>query len=469
MTILCTTSQTELHSESRLLNPLLRYDSFCKRYFHIKEGILVPDPTIFKNINAPITLTDSTCLPDVAQCSAHLELLQAINHIRREVLNSTELDTILDIKPQKQTVIKNRGYPSQETIEVKDKGFAQRRQVKWPFYLRLGVARFVVWLKKMDETLASKENEALEVPACPPLDVLIAWHSALLNPGWFRKYCETHEIMRMRRVLFPWSKIHQCINTEDWSFSLPSSARDNFRDLTGQEADLLAYLLSPKPEVYTALLFVYRDSAPTNRLYLRKLDLLRLKKIEKPPHSAFAASCYAAAHPDTDATYLFAAIERQRVFVDKMVGYLWIRSPGVHGTLSRAITRYEHFLELFKLRPGTILVPTLDIDLAWHTHQCSASMYEASMEQRAGRFINHDDTIPSGVLRTQSDETSVLFREHFGLEYHVCLCWECQAIQSAVDEWNDDREVDFEKLAEKVVEDLASHRVLELNRREQMR
>ncbi|KAF7133833.1 hypothetical protein CNMCM5793_005245 [Aspergillus hiratsukae] len=458
MTVLCTTSQTELHRDSKILNPQLGFDTFRMRNFpNIDKDIVVPDPKVFKDIYAPIA-SDSTSLPNVAQCAAHLELLQAISQIRREVLNSTQLDAVLDIKPLKRTVVQR--YPRRQTIEVKDKQFADRRQVKWPFYLRLGVARFFVWLRKMDETLAS-DSEVLELPACPPLDILIAWHSALLNPGWFREYCETRKIKRMRQV-------HECINDKDWSFSLPSYARDNFTKLTGQEADLLAYLLSPKPEPCTSLLHACRDSVSTTGIYWNSLDSLVRGTVPDSRHNAFAVSCQAAVYPGEYAKYLFAAVERQRVFVDKMVGYLWIRSPGVHGTLSRAITRYEHFLQVFKLRPGTTLVPTLDIDLVWHTHQCSASMYEASMEKWAGRFINHDDTIPSGVLRTQSDETSVLFRDYFGMEYHICLCWECEAIQSAVDEC-DDAEVDFKKLADRVVKDLAAHRVLELKRRSQVR
>ncbi|PKX88984.1 uncharacterized protein P174DRAFT_464709 [Aspergillus novofumigatus IBT 16806] len=461
MAVLCTASQTELHSNAGSLNAVLASDRARKYNFgDVNEDIQVPDPRIFKD---PIPSTDVTSLPNMAQCAAHLELLQAINHIRREVLNSKDLDAILNIKPEKRTVVQRY---SRKRIEVKDPRFAQKRQVKWPFYLRLGVARFFLWLKKMDETLASNKNKVLELPSCPPLDVLIAWHSALLNPAWFRKYCKNSGIKFMRRVIFPWGQIHQCINDQDWSFNLPSDARQSFTSLTGQEADLLAYLLSPKPEPYTSLLLAYQDSASDNRLYLNKLDSLCQEKKEESPHNAFITSCHAAAYPGPYATYLFAAIERQRVFVDKMVGYLWIRSPGVHGTLSRAITRYEYFLQLFKLRPGTTLVPTLDIDLVWHTHQCSASMYKASMEKRAGRFINHDDTIPPGVLQTQSDETSLFFRDYFGMEYHICLCWECEALQSAVDECSDG-EVDFEKLANKVFSDVAAHRLLELKRRKQ--
>jgi methyl coenzyme M reductase subunit D len=117
-------------------------------------------------------------LPNIAQCAAHLELLQAINHIRREVLNSSSLDAILDIKPQKRTVVQRY---TRKTIEVKDNKFAQKRQVKWPFYLRLGVARFFVWLKKLDEILASNENEVLELPACPPLGMLSVYSRATAN------------------------------------------------------------------------------------------------------------------------------------------------------------------------------------------------------------------------------------------------------------------------------------------------
>jgi hypothetical protein len=114
----------------------------------------------------------------MAQCAAHLELLQAINHIRREVLNSKDLDVILNIKPEKRTVVQRY---SRKTIEVKDPRFQQKRQIKWPFYLRLAVARFFLWLKKMDETLASNKNKALELPACPPLGMSFIYSRAMAN------------------------------------------------------------------------------------------------------------------------------------------------------------------------------------------------------------------------------------------------------------------------------------------------
>jgi hypothetical protein len=54
------------------------------------------------------------------------------------------------------------------------------------------------------------------------------------------------------------------------------------------------------------------------------------------------------------------------------------------------IFKHSHyrFLDLMASSPGTLLVPTLDIDLIWHTHQLRSEDYQADTEQYVGRFIN---------------------------------------------------------------------------------
>ncbi|KAF7167025.1 hypothetical protein CNMCM5623_000499 [Aspergillus felis] len=106
MTVLCMASQTELHSNSKHRNSLLASAATVRKhkFFNINEDIQIPDPRVFNDIYVP-EWTDSMSLPNITQCAAHLELLQAINHIRREVLNSSSLDAILNIKPQKRTVV----------------------------------------------------------------------------------------------------------------------------------------------------------------------------------------------------------------------------------------------------------------------------------------------------------------------------------------------------------------------------
>lgn len=169
------------------------------------------------------------------------------------------------------------------------------------------------------------------------------------------------------------------------------------------------------------------------------------------------------------AKLLVANVQRQASFVDKMHRHLWIRSPAVQGTISRAIARYEEFLHLFSQYPGQVLVPTLDVDLVWHTHQLSAERYATGVKERAGRFINHDDKIVQGQLDDGYERTKALFQVSFGRAYAVCLCWDCEAIASAIekaDEEGDLMAADEEEMAGRVKEDVEYHRVVELVRRE---
>lgn len=164
---------------------------------------------------------------------------------------------------------------------------------------------------------------------------------------------------------------------------------------------------------------------------------------------------------------LFEAVQRQEAFVKEMHAQLWIRSPALEGTLQRAINRYLNFVKLFKLYHKTVLVPTLDIDLVWHTHQCSPAQYQASMIQRTGRFINHDDKIGQPVLAGGMETTKNLFRVRFGQEYLVCHCWDCEAALSAVSASKQEgkHRTDMSSITSEILEDVAYYRAVELARR----
>lgn len=124
---------------------------------------------------------------------------------------------------------------------------------------------------------------------------------------------------------------------------------------------------------------------------------------------------------------------RQASFVDKMRSYLWSRSPAAEGTLRRAIDRYDKFLQLIKQHPGVNLVPAIDIDLVWHTDQCSASQYKSSMIQRTNQFLNHNDKLGDTVLDDGLEKTKELYFIRFGQPYIICQCWNCEALLSAVE------------------------------------
>jgi hypothetical protein len=146
-----------------------------------------------------------------------------------------------------------------------------------------------------------------------------------------------------------------------------------------------------------------------------------------------------------------------------MDAQLWIRSPALVGTLSRAIARYSQFLKLFRLYPGTMLVPTLDIDLVWHSHQLSPGRYERDVLELAGRFVDHDDKLGEDALGKGMQRTKELWRVRFGAEYLICTCWDCEALLDEVDgKGTDADKVDVERVAAQV----EFHRAVEIARRE---
>ncbi|KAI8802171.1 hypothetical protein BJ742DRAFT_664467, partial [Cladochytrium replicatum] len=57
-----------------------------------------------------------------------------------------------------------------------------------------------------------------------------------------------------------------------------------------------------------------------------------------------------------------------------------------------------------------MFVPTLDIDLAWHTHQLHPGRYQNYGIQNVGRIINHDDSIEETSLAAGFDGTSTHWR-----------------------------------------------------------
>ncbi|KAG7293715.1 hypothetical protein NEMBOFW57_003772 [Staphylotrichum longicolle] len=177
---------------------------------------------------------------------------------------------------------------------------------------------------------------------------------------------------------------------------------------------------------------------PPNDLALPPLDVIMVW------HALSAFSLEGNRHPQFNvgdsvkvnryaACFAPRAVIRQASFVDKMHGVLWIRSPALAGTLRRGTARYEKFLGLLQRYPGTMIVPTLDIDLVWHTHQCQAPGYAKATNEHVGRFVNHDDTIAKDKLGDGFAESRKYFQMQFGAEYKVCGCWDCELLLDSVE------------------------------------
>ena len=135
------------------------------------------------------------------------------------------------------------------------------------------------------------------------------------------------------------------------------------------------------------------------------------------PTSPWSSSCIS----------LTAAVQRQVSFVDKMHHWLWVRGPtATTGTLPRALEKYHNFFLLFARFPNETMVPTLDLDVFWHTHQLSPARYYRFCLEVAGRFIDHNDRLGTNVLDDGFKRTGERYAGEFQKEYGGCFCWSCE-------------------------------------------
>ncbi|KAL4877976.1 hypothetical protein BJY04DRAFT_196799 [Aspergillus karnatakaensis] len=412
-------SETQIRSLQ--FNPSRKYDYVSK--FSRATATGIPDPSIFRSL--PKENTGGRALPTVSECAIHLEMLEAFHTLRNDIIHSRKLDDTFDIHPTPTTVYRkkreNRKYVI-ETASIKDRTFAERRKTKWTQYLRLATIRFHDWITLVDGHLANAKNGG-STPKwllLPPLDVLVIWHAFLLNCDDFKSYCEGRNLAHIQSIAFPWAQIHAAIDSTTYQYTLPIEHREW---LTNSKID---------PDLFEACRAASRRDGMTKN-FLSVFDRCHLPGTWEE----FGGPTLAQAGSISNKA-LVENVERQCVFVDKMHGHRWIRSPAVEGTLRRAIDRYDKFLHLFRLHPNVFLVPTLDVDLVWHTHQCSAASYRGFVTERVGRFINHEDKIGRDTLDDGFTSAEQWYRLRFGEQYQVCLCWSCEAILSAVEELDDE-------------------------------
>ncbi|KAF2476853.1 uncharacterized protein BDR25DRAFT_338981 [Lindgomyces ingoldianus] len=123
---------------------------------------------------------------------------------------------------------------------------------------------------------------------------------------------------------------------------------------------------------------------------------------------------------------LVGAVIRQSSFVLKMRNIDWLHSPAVLTTCQRLIVKYHRFVRIVAENPKKVAVPTLDVDLAWHTQQLSPKTYYHYTLSETSKFLNHDDKISENTLHTQFQWTSHTYEKKYGQPYAECACWYCE-------------------------------------------
>lgn len=83
--------------------------------------------------------------------------------------------------------------------------------------------------------------------------------------------------------------------------------------------------------------------------------------------------------------------------------------------------------------PKQMAVPTLDVDLAWHTHQLSPMQYyncSVGLASSPLRFMDHNDKVDEVDLTIGFEWTCKAYREVTDGEiYSECVCWFCEAVR----------------------------------------
>jgi len=124
---------------------------------------------------------------------------------------------------------------------------------------------------------------------------------------------------------------------------------------------------------------------------------------------------------------LVGAVLRQGSFIRKIHNLGW-SSPGYFEkredavALHYAVVRYHAFLDLMSSSQHMLVVPTLDIDLVWHSHQLSGPRYHKDCKTNVGRYIDHDDKVEQFHLSDAFDATCRAWEKRYGVPYTQCGC-----------------------------------------------
>lgn len=125
---------------------------------------------------------------------------------------------------------------------------------------------------------------------------------------------------------------------------------------------------------------------------------------------------------------LGGAVIRQSIFVDKMYGLDWLHSPAAKETMKRLLVKYERFIKIMATYALHVAVPTLDVDLGWHTHQLSPRPYYDYTMAKCKKFIDHDDKMAEDQLNEGFEWTSKTYQKLFQDVYSECTCWYCEGM-----------------------------------------
>ena len=75
-----------------------------------------------------------------------------------------------------------------------------------------------------------------------------------------------------------------------------------------------------------------------------------------------------------------------------------------------------------------MVVPTLDVDLAWHTHQLNPRSYYDTTTRILDKFMDHDDKVDENKLSMSFEWMCETWYKKYAEIYSECVCWYCEGM-----------------------------------------
>ncbi|RXK35898.1 hypothetical protein M231_06818 [Tremella mesenterica] len=198
----------------------------------------------------------------------------------------------------------------------------------------------------------------------PSLPIIMCWHAHMLNPARYQQDIES-DYHSLKKRLFPLRQVASAINQNKLLYDLPIPPSDsNVSNLQREMSELTCW---------------------------KSQDISE-------------------------------AVKRQGKFILNMKGIGWLE----HGKfdeelipLQRGIVRYHAWLDLmYSTQSKHFLVPTLDIDLTWHTHQLLPSYSNDTMTLlNRETLLDHNDSASEGKLDDGLKITCKLWEDKYGWKY----------------------------------------------------
>ncbi|KAJ6442492.1 dihydrodipicolinate synthetase [Purpureocillium lavendulum] len=532
-------------------------------------GGAAPDDVDLAASFATLSLGDEPADPDTDTCLAHLKFLHAIQSMKEDVGYTDGLWGIWDSRAEN---------PLEDLFSGDDAGadgdkprptgddrvkaaLSRIREKRWALFVARAVDRYEAWWHALPKEAMLTEQDmeqennprysrlpstgtflAWKEHMLPPLDVLMVFHSHMLNPRAFLEDCMRHGMGTVWTAGMPWRLVSDAIDTR-FNYTVTDDAKARWTQTTNRpwanqgdathkplrcafckhtisvpwttcgkgekdKTDILPGLnykevLSVSKFVQDSALLLshsvpmpgtilepqtgrpervpaYPDSLVFPRTFpnrMIRLDLrIKIMELLRPDgdmHPTMervrdlvegvvasedrvrkidsASTVWGRYKPRFKAKVsvrqmmnrywenfspfaldLGGAVIRQGVFIDKMIKLDWLHAPSARATMQRLMNKYKRFIWIMRSHPTNVAVPTLDVDLAWHTHQLSPFAYYRYTVELCSKFIDHNDKMDETKLSASFEWTSKKYQEMFSEIYSECTCWYCETLRSGM-------------------------------------